>query len=85
MEKEFLIKKYSISNIGIFGSFARGEENISSDIDILIDFNIYPDLFTFIEISNYLKFKLSRKVDLVTTNALRIELKNQILKEVIYI
>ncbi len=85
LEKEFLKTNYSIKEIGVFGSIARGEENANSDIDILIDFNNYPDLFTFIEINHYLKKKLSRKVDLVTPNSLRQEIKNILLSEVVYL
>ncbi len=37
--KPVLQKKYPLSELGIFGSYARGEANESSDIDVLVDFN----------------------------------------------
>ncbi|HPI20830.1 MAG TPA: nucleotidyltransferase family protein [Candidatus Kapabacteria bacterium] len=84
-EKDFLKRKYNISEIGLFGSFAREEHTINSDIDLLVEFSTNPDLFTYIEIINYLKKKLRRKVDLVTEEALRPEIKNQIMSEVVYL
>ena len=35
--KSFLLRKYGISGMGIFGSYSRGEERPESDLDILID------------------------------------------------
>lgn len=84
-EKDFLKMKYNISGIGLFGSFAREEHTKNSDIDLLVEFSTNPDLFTYIEIINYLKKKLKRKVDLVTEDALRPEIKEQIMSEVIYL
>jgi uncharacterized protein len=84
-EKQYLSEKYKVNEIGIFGSYARGEQKPHSDIDILIGFDVCPDLFTYVEIMDYLKFKLKRKVDLVAKDVLRIEIKNQILNEVLFI
>jgi uncharacterized protein len=84
-EKKFLSDKYSISQIGIFGSYSRGEQKHRSDIDILVEFAKYPDLFTYVEIIDYLKSRLKRKVDLITKDALRVEIKNKVLSEVLYI
>lgn len=80
--KEKLAKKYFIKEIGIFGSFVRGEQNKRSDIDILVDFEKLPDLLTFIEIERYLEEILGIKVDLVRRPALRIELRDKIQAEV---
>lgn len=38
LNKQALSKRYHISNLGLFGSFARGDFNEQSDIDILVDF-----------------------------------------------
>ncbi len=83
--KEFLRYKYSITEIGLFGSFVRGEQNNSSDIDILVEFSKYPDLFTFIEIEEYLSNIFSRKVDLVVNDSLKPVIGRFIKKEVLYI
>lgn len=83
--KEFLRYKYSITEIGLFGSFVRGEQKINSDIDILVEFSKYPDLFTFIEIEEYLSSLFYRKVDLVVKDSLKPVIGSFIRKEVFYI
>ncbi|MCU4138902.1 MAG: putative nucleotidyltransferase MJ0435 [Thermodesulfobacteria bacterium] len=64
-QKEFLKNKYKIKEIGIFGSFVRGDITEDSDVDILVEFEEVPSLFKFIEIENYLSNILGIKVDLV--------------------
>ncbi len=83
--KPELEQKYKIKEIGIFGSWVKGEQKKRSDIDILIDFYEKPDLLTFIEIENFLSRKLRRKVDLVLKSALKPYLGKIILKETIYL
>lgn len=78
-------QKYHVKKIGIFGSFARHEEKETSDIDILVEFD--PGFKTF---DNYMDLKyfiesiFGRRVDLVTVAALKPQLKEDILREVIY-
>lgn len=83
--KKELYQKYKIKKIGIFGSFARGEQSKESDVDIVVEFEETPGLIKFIEIEEYLSKLLGRKVDLVRKPAIREELKDKILKEVVYI
>ena len=52
--------------VGVFGSYARGEENDNSDLDILIDFDIKVDLLELIGLEQELSELLGIKVDLVT-------------------
>lgn len=83
--KPYLKSHYNISQIFIFGSYAREEQTSNSDIDILVDFDKTPDLITFIEIEDYLSNKLHRSVDLVPKRKLKPQLKTQILNEAIAI
>lgn len=83
--KEEVSRKYKVSEIGIFGSFVRGEQRKRSDIDILVAYDEIPDLFEFINLERYLQRLLRKKVDLVRKEAIRPELKDRILKEVVYI
>ena len=83
--KEELYQKYKIKEIGIFGSFVRGEECKESDVDIVVEFEEVPGLIKFIEIEEYLSKLLGKKVDLVRKPAIREELKDKILKEVVYV
>jgi len=80
-----LHKKYGVSKIGVFGSFSRGEEVKDSDIDILIEFDKDVDIFEYIDLRDFLSKNLSRKVDLVTKDAIKPLIKDDIMKEVIYI
>jgi hypothetical protein len=83
--KEEVSRKYKVSEIGIFGSFVRGDQKKRSDIDILVDFFEIPDLLKFIELERYLQKLLRKKVDLVDKEGIRPQLKDIILKEVVYI
>ncbi len=83
--KEEIKQKYKIKEIGIFGSFTRGEQKKKSDIDILVKFEETPDLLRFIEIERYISRILKKKVDLVRKEAIRKELKERILNEVIFL
>lgn len=78
-------QKYGVKKIGVFGSFARGEEKEGSDVDILIEFDDgYETFDNFMELKYFLEDLFGRNVDLVTLEALRLELKGDILKEVSY-
>ena len=83
--KKLLEGNYKIKVIGIFGSYSRGDLNKNSDIDILVEFSETPDFFEFIRLENFLEGLLRIKVDLVTRDALKPLIKNEILKETIYI
>ncbi|HBG91904.1 MAG: hypothetical protein A3J81_01975 [Nitrospirae bacterium RIFOXYB2_FULL_43_5] len=85
--KDEVIRKYRIIEIGIFGSFVRGEQKPRSDVDILVEFddrNI-PGLLKLSEMERYLRRLLKKKVDVVIKSGIRPELKKGILKEVVYI
>jgi predicted nucleotidyltransferase len=80
-QKDFLIQKYFVSKIGLFGSYAREEQTETSDIDILVEFT-RPVGFEFIELKDYLESLFNKSVDLVTANALKPYMKQEILSEV---
>jgi uncharacterized protein len=65
------LKDYNILKVGIFGSFARGDNKKGSDLDILVEFKESPSLLTLIKLENDLTEILGIKVDLVTTGALK--------------
>jgi uncharacterized protein len=80
-QKDLLLRKYHVSKIGLFGSFVREEHTENSDIDILVEFT-RPVGFEFIELKDYLESLFNRSVDLVTINALKPYMKQEILSEV---
>lgn len=77
--------EFGVSRIGIFGSYARGEEGVGSDIDLLVEFNRPVDLFQFSRLRSFLAGQLGIAVDLVTSNALKSMIKGNILNSVVYI
>ena len=80
-QKPALAENFKVKEIGIFGSYVRGEQEELSDVDILVEFN-EPIGWEFIDLLDYLENALNMKVDLVTPNALRPQFKERILKEV---
>ena len=83
--KRELQRLFKINRLGIFGSYARGEQKKRSDIDILVEFSEPIGLIQFCGLKDYISDLLGIKVDLVSKNALRPALKDQILKETIYL
>ncbi len=80
---DVLKDKYSVKEIGLFGSYLRGEQKVTSDIDVLVDFKKGADLFSLVGLAMFLEEKLGVKVDVVPKRALRKELRAQVLKEVV--
>ena len=83
--KPSLQERYRISEIGIFGSYARQEQTATSDVDVLVEFSEAPSLLKFINLENYLSDNLGVKVDLVHKRGLKPRLGERILAEVIYV
>jgi len=81
--KEELKAKYKVEEIGVFGSYVRGQQKKRSDIDILVEFEVVPGLLKFIELEDYLSKLLGIKVDLVRKSSIRKELRDTILQEVV--
>lgn len=83
--KEILKKRFKVKEIGLFGSYVRGEQRETSDVDILIEFEETPTLLEFIELEIYLTEILGVKVDLVMKRVLKQTIKEYVLKEVVYV
>jgi len=86
MKKElpYLKEKFKVRSIGIFGSYVRGEQTKTSDIDMLVEFEAPVGFFKFIDLEDYLSEKLRVKVDLVTPDALKPLIKSHIIEEAVY-
>jgi predicted nucleotidyltransferase len=84
-QKKELNENYNVKEIGIFGSYARGEQQEKSDLDILVDFEKTIGLFKFVALERYLSQLLGVNVDLVMKSALKPRIGERILKEVNYI
>ena len=84
-QREELRRRFRVKQIGIFGSFVRGEERRGSDIDVLVDFEEPIGIFTFLELEEYLGEVLGIRVDLVSRKALKPHIGKRVLTEVIAI
>ncbi len=82
--KPVLFQEYYVDKIGYFGSFARNEQNKTSDIDILVSFR-KPVGWEFFDLQEYLEKELQIKVDLVSEKAIKEQLRQIILNSVRYI
>jgi predicted nucleotidyltransferase len=77
-----LVEQYHVQSLGIFGSYVRQEQSATSDLDVLVTFSDPPSLLQFIALENYLSDLLGVQVDLVMRDALKSNLGQRILQEV---
>jgi uncharacterized protein len=61
----YLAAEFGVSRIGLFGSYAQGHADESSDVDIIVEFE-RPIGFRFVELVDYLEYLLGRAVDVLT-------------------
>lgn len=77
--------RYGVRQLGLFGSYVRGQQRKKSDIDILVSFSRDIDLFDFLDLKEFLEAKLHHKVDLVMESALKPAIGRRVLAEVEYV
>jgi len=75
--------RYRVREIGLFGSLVRGEQKADSDIDLLAEFDDDADLFDLLGLIVYLEEVFQCPVDIVPKNALRAELRETVLSQVV--
>ena len=76
-----ILRKFKVRRIGLFGSFARGEQKKHSDIDFLVEFD-EPTFDNFIDLLFSLEKLFARKVELITNGSLSPYLQPFVEKEV---
>src|SRR6266566_3365286 len=81
LKHEDLLRKYSVKRIGLFGSYARGEQRRGSDVDFLVEFE-KPTYDNFIELNFSLERLLRRKVELITHGSLSRHIQPFVDKEI---
>jgi uncharacterized protein len=82
--KPILTDKFHVSSIGYFGSYSTGQQNEQSDLDLLVEFS-EPVGWEFFTLERFLEQTMGLRVDLVTRNSLKEQIKESILKQVQYI
>lgn len=84
-ERRDEIQKYGVKKIGLFGSFLRNQQRNNSDIDILVEFEKGKKTFdNYMDLKFFLEDLFNRDVDLVIKEAIRLELRTNILRSVRY-
>ncbi len=80
-----LAEMYGVSIVGVFGSYVRGEQNPSSDIDLLIEVSetSHIDLLDLVRLEDYLSKLLEINVDITIKRNLRKRIGRRILGEVV--
>ncbi len=81
--KEFFKTNYGVEKIGLFGSYAKNEQNENSDVDILVDMPSNFDYYY--ELKDFLEKKINKKVDLGMEKNMRLLIKKYVEKEIIYV
>jgi predicted nucleotidyltransferase len=81
---ELLNQRFKVKRLGIFGLYSRNEATPQSDVDILVEFS-EPIGWEIVDLRDYLTELLGHKVDLVTMKALKPQLKDEILRQVVYL
>ena len=66
-----IAQKYGVEKLALFGSYARGEQKSTSDIDFLIDKVQSEEMFAFFGFINTLEDNLGISVDVLTYNSLK--------------
>jgi hypothetical protein len=80
------LRSLGVRRLGLFGSFARGEQTAGSDIDVLVEFEAGQKTFDhFMQLAALLEAVLGREVDLVTPESLSPYLRSFILQEIEYV
>lgn len=84
-QKSYLAETYGLSEIGLFGSYVRGQQRPDSDVDILIELDRPPKigLIGLIELQEHLGDLLGAPADVVIKSNLRKRIGERILREVV--
>ena len=83
--KPRLEREYPISELGIFGSYARGEQRSDSDLDVLVAFERPVTLFDLVRLEDDLADELGVEVDLVTKESLKPRIESRVSEDLVYV
>lgn len=84
--KRFLYDKFGVTRMGIFGSFIRGEQTGSSDIDMIVDIEKdRKNIHSFLQLKRFLEEELEKKIDLGFEDSLKPIVRDKIREQIIYV
>lgn len=76
-----IARRHGARRVRVFGSYARGQQKETSDLDLLVDLEPHRDLFDLIELKQELEKTLQRRVDVVTEAGLSPYIRAKVLEE----
>ncbi len=82
--RQELAEQFTVKRIGVFGSFARGDEGSESDIDIIVELDA-PTFDHYMDLKFRLEEVLRRPVDLVMADTVKPRLRPIIERETVYV
>jgi len=84
--KAYLRDSFGVTRFGIFGSYARNTQTISSDIDMLVEFEkASKNIHSFLKLKRFLEKELDKKVDLGFEHSLKPIVKAKIKDKIVYV
>lgn len=78
------LRAMGVVKIGLFGSYARGEQRPDSDMDFLITMSS-PSFKNFMHVWNFLEDNFEHKIDIGEEKYLREEIRPEVMRDVIYV
>lgn len=80
------IRRFGVREIGVFGSYARGDQGPNSDVDVLVDMQPERETFRdYMGLLHYLEELFGRKVDLVMKDTVKPIIKERVFGETVYV
>jgi hypothetical protein len=84
--KRFFYDRFGVTRMGIFGSFVRGEQTRSSDIDMIVEIEkSRKNLHSFLHLKRFLEKELEKKIDLGFEHSLKPIVRDKIKGQIIYV
>jgi predicted nucleotidyltransferase len=77
------IRSFGVLRLGIFGSYARGEQQKASDMDFLVEFES-ATFDNYFDLKFFLERLFDRPVDLVISDTIKPRIRSSILDETVY-
>ncbi len=85
LNRGLLNKGFGVIRIGIFGSFAKGEQTVKSDIDMVVEMDKdKKNIHNFLKLKRFLEKEMERKIDLGFEHSLKPAIKEKVIKQIIY-
>jgi len=84
--KNYFYERFGVNRMGVFGSFVQDKQTISSDIDMVVEFEKgRKNIHSFLQLKRFLEKELARKVDLGFENSLKPVVRDKIKGKIIYV